>query len=63
MQSYAEKPVKTKVSQTQNGLKNLVEHYQKMFDTRENLDHYSPIDYQNAKRNFVKYLLETRAYN
>jgi hypothetical protein len=65
MQRHAEKTEKIQVSdrvlQSENGLQNLVDYYQKLFDTKENVDHYSPIDYQNAKRSFVKYLLETRA--
>ncbi len=46
---------------SKNGLQNLVLYYQKLFDIKENVDHYSPEDYQNAKRIFVKYLLEKRA--
>ncbi|MGB3223926.1 MAG: hypothetical protein WBB23_14070 [Desulforhopalus sp.] len=65
MQRHAEKPAKTQVNdrvlKSENGLQNLVDYYHKLFDTKENVDHYSPIDYQNAKRSFVKYLLETRA--
>ncbi len=65
MQRRAEKPTKPQVNdrvlKSENGLQNLVEYYQKLFDTKENVDHYSPSDYQNAKRNFVKYLLEKRA--
>ena len=45
----------------ENGLQNLVGSYQKLFDTKENVDHYNPSDFQNAKRKFVKYLLEQRA--
>lgn len=47
--------------QSRNGLQNLVVYYQKLFDIQENVDHYSPIDYQNAKRSFIKYLLKKRA--
>ncbi len=46
--------------QRANGLQNLVAYYQKLFDREENRDHYSPEDYQNAKRCFVKYLLKNR---
>ena len=64
MQRYAEKPANIQVNdrgpKSENGLRNLVECYQKLFDIKENVEHYSPIDYQNAKRNFVKHLLETR---
>ena len=65
MQRHAEKTAKIQVNdrvlKRENGLHNLVDYYQKLFDTKENLNHYSPMDYQNAKRSFVKYLLETRA--
>lgn len=65
MQRHTENPVTIQVNdevlKSKNGLQNLVEYYQKLFDTKENVDHYNPSDYQNAKRNFVKYLLETRA--
>lgn len=43
-----------------NGLQNLVMHYQDLFETDENLNHYSPADYQDAKRKFVKYCLKSR---
>ena len=65
MQRRVEKSTKPQVNdrvlKSENGLQNLVEYYQKLFDTKENVDHYNPSDYQNAKRNFVKYLLEKRA--
>lgn len=65
MQRQEEKPAKFQVNnrvlKSENGLQKLVEFYQNLFDTKENVDHYSPSDYQNAKRNFVKYLLEKRA--
>ena len=44
----------------EHGLKNLVAYYKKMFDRRENLDHYGPDDYKNARRCFVKYALKNR---
>ena len=44
-----------------NGLVNLVTYYQNMFDREENIHYYSPDDYQNAKRKFVKYSLKSRA--
>ena len=50
-----------KEEQSNNGLQNLVAYYQSLFDREENYNHYSPDDYQNAKRHFVKYLLNTRA--
>ncbi|TKB26557.1 hypothetical protein FCL47_09090 [Desulfopila sp. IMCC35006] len=65
MQNFAEKTTKAgandKDLRCENGLHNLVAYYQKLFDIKENIDHYSPSDYQNAKRIFVKYLLEKRA--
>ncbi len=46
MQRYAEKPTKPQVNdrvlKSENGLQNLVEYYQDLFDTKENLDHYMP---------------------
>ncbi len=57
----ANTPTNERGLKKKTGLESLVEYYQALFDTKENLDHYSPVDYQNAKRNFVKYLLETRA--
>lgn len=50
-----------KDSKPTNGLQNLVAYYQSLFDREENIDHYSPDDYQNARRKFVKYLLHNRA--
>lgn len=43
-----------------NGLQRLVAYYQRLFERDENVNHYSPEDYQNAKRKFVKYLLDSR---
>jgi len=45
----------------ENGLVNLVTHYQKMFDREENTPYYNPNDYQKAKRKFVKYSLNKRS--
>jgi hypothetical protein len=42
-----------------NGLQNLVEYYQNLFD-KEEFFHYGPDIYQDTKRKFVKYLLTTR---
>lgn len=65
MRIFAEKTTKPEANdrdlKNENGLPNLVAYYQKLFDIKENVDHYSPSDYQNAKRSFVKYLLEKRA--
>ena len=44
---------------TINGLQNLVEYYQNLFDKEES-NNYGPDSYQYAKRKFVKYLLKTR---
>jgi len=64
MQNFAEKPAKPEANdrdlKNENGLQSLVAYYQKLFDIKENLDHYNPDDYQNAKRSFVKYLLKNR---
>lgn len=65
MQNLAEKTTRPGANdrnlQSENGLQNLVVYYQKLFDIQENVDHYSPSDYQNAKRSFIKYLLKKRA--
>ena len=50
----------TRDVENEHGLENLVAYYKKMFARRENLDHYSPEDYKNARRCFVKYLLKNR---
>ena len=64
MQNLAEKTTRQEVNYEKlkfgNGLKKLVIYYQDLFDIKENLNHYSPSDYQNAKRRFVKYLLKNR---
>ncbi len=64
MQNFAKTTTKLEAmyqgEQSVNGLQNLVNYYQKLFDRKENLDYYSPEDYQNAKRCFVKYLLKNR---
>jgi hypothetical protein len=52
--------IKDKNPKIESGLQNLVAHYQDLFDRDENINHYSPEDYQNAKRKFVKYLLQNR---
>lgn len=65
MQSLAEKTKELQANnrdlKSENGLQRLVAYYQQLFDIKENVDHYSPSDYQNAKRSFVKYLLEKRS--
>ncbi|TKB06365.1 hypothetical protein [Desulforhopalus sp. IMCC35007] len=64
MKNVAGMPLDTKsrkkVGQNENGLQRLVAYYQNFFDRDENLKHYSPDDYQNARRKFVKYQLEFR---
>jgi hypothetical protein len=47
---------------SKNGLINLVEYYQNVFDRYENIHYYSSKDYQNAKRSFVKYSLKKRKF-
>jgi len=44
----------------ENGLQNLAEYYQSMFDVEENINHYSWKDYLNARQKFVKYLMKCR---
>ena len=46
---------------SENGLQSLVAYYQSLFDIEENLNHYNRNEYQNAKRMFVKYLMNNRA--
>ena len=48
---------------SENGLLNLVEYYQNVFDRDENINYYSSKDYQNAKRSFVKYSLKNRIFS
>jgi hypothetical protein len=43
-----------------NGLSSLVEYYQNLFEKEENINYYNPDDYQNAKRKFVKFMVNTR---
>ncbi|KJS01173.1 MAG: hypothetical protein VR65_09720 [Desulfobulbaceae bacterium BRH_c16a] len=60
-----EKPAKPTLNDkplnSENGLQGLVAYYQNLFDREENFNYYSPDDFQNAKRKFVKYLLNNRA--
>ena len=63
MQNAAQLKTRRKMSdnkdmEPENGLVNLVRYYQNMFDREENILYYSPDNYQNAKRKFVKYSLE-----
>lgn len=51
---------RSEVTGNENGLQRLVAYYQNLFDRDENLKYYSPDDYQNARRNFVKYNLKFR---
>jgi hypothetical protein len=37
-----------------SGKEKLLEHYRRLFRTPENLDHYSPEDYELAERKFLK---------
>ncbi len=65
MQKVAKINAITKIKDTnvkpENGLVNLVAYYQNKFEREENLHHYSPVDYQNAKRKFVKFSLKHRS--
>jgi len=65
MEDFAETTTKPQMidkdMKIENGLQNLVVYYQKLFDIGENFNHYSSNDYQNAKRKFVKYLMNNRA--
>lgn len=45
----------------ETGLQRLATYYQSLFDIEENFNHYSKDEYQNAKRKFVKYLMNNRA--
>lgn len=49
-----------KTNKGENGLQNLAEYYQSLFDIEENINHYGRNEYQHAKRKFVKYLMENR---
>ena len=40
------------------GIKRLVRKYRQAFRISENLDHYSPADYQAAEKRYVKLCLE-----
>lgn len=56
-----EKPESTgKTDKHENGLHNLAVYYQSLFDIEENIKYYSKNEYQNAKRQFVKYLMDNR---
>ena len=45
----------------ESGLQKLAAYYQSLFDIEENFNYYSTDEYQNAKRKFVKYLMNNRA--
>ncbi|MFT5729516.1 MAG: hypothetical protein ACI8PB_003687 [Desulforhopalus sp.] len=65
MQTAAQLNTNRKISdnknmEPENGLVNLVRYYQNIFDREENILYYSPENYQNAKRKFVKYSLKSR---
>lgn len=40
------------------GIKNLLNHYRRIFRIPENVNHYSDEDYRCAERKFVKYALD-----
>lgn len=39
------------------GIKLLLEQYRKQFRIPENIEYYSPEDYRNAEKKFLKYVL------
>ena len=63
MQNFSEATSKSKVidnNKSENGLQKLAEYYQSLFDIEENFNYYSRNEYPNAKRKFVKYLMNSR---
>jgi len=40
-----------------SGKERLLEYYRKLFRTPENLNHYSPEDYELAERKFLKFFV------
>ena len=44
-----------------DGLENLITLYRKAFQLPENINYYSEQDFKNAERQFVKFMLHTRA--
>lgn len=46
----------------ETGLQKLAAYYQSLFEIEENVNYYSNDEYQNAKRKFVKYLMNNRAF-
>ncbi|TKB26805.1 hypothetical protein FCL47_06335 [Desulfopila sp. IMCC35006] len=63
MQNFSEATAKSKGmdhTKSENGLQKLAEYYQSLFDIEENFNYYSRNEYQNAKRKFVKYLMNNR---
>jgi hypothetical protein len=65
MQNFTKTTTKLKIPdkyvRNENGLQSLAAYYQSLFDIEENLNHYSSDEYLNAKRKFVKYLMNNRA--
>ncbi len=49
-----------KTNKNENGLQKLAIYYQSLFDIEENLNYYGKEEYQNAKRKFVKHLMDNR---
>jgi hypothetical protein len=62
--NFTEVPAKSRITdkdlKSDNGLQNLVLYYQQLFDIEENFNYYNITDYQDAKRNFVKYCMNNR---
>ena len=65
MQNFTKTTTKLKIPgkdvRNENGLQSLAAYYQSLFDIEENFNHYNSNEYLNAKRKFVKYLMNNRA--
>ena len=65
MQNFTKTTTELKIPgkdvRNENGLQSLAAYYQSLFDIEENFNHYNRNEYQNAKRMFVKYLMNNRA--
>lgn len=45
------------------GMQRLLKKYKKLFRIPENTDYYSRLDYKNAERKFVKYMLRENPFH
>ena len=43
-----------------DGLKNLIARYRRVFHLPENVDYYSKQDFKNAERQFIKFMLKNQ---